>query len=130
MIEFEELALENEELELIEKRCLKVNVPLVYVPKNPYNLYFNVASSAIIPEFIKWYTTTNLVIGLPSSEKDKDHYPTFRNLMKNGGGITTRFPSVLIHQKKVKPGYYKIYKYKDGFAFKRYEQFGLEGNDE
>jgi len=31
------------------------------------------------------------------------------------------FPKSLIDDRKVKPGCYKIYKYKDGFAFKPYE---------
>ena len=46
--------------------------------------------------------------------------------MKNANAISACFPAYLAKIKKVKSGIYKVYKYKDGIAFKRYEPFDLD----
>ena len=115
-VEFEELNFEEEDLEEVEKKFrYYINYPLVNVGQH---LYFNKASAEIIPEFIKWFTTSTLVIGLPTDEHDKNGFRT----RKVRGAVVANLPTVIGKGKKLKRGLYKIYKYKDGFAFKRYEQ--------
>ena len=117
--EFEEISLaDDEELEEI----LRVNhgywelFPCITVCDHTF--YFNRISNAIIPKRLKWFATSELIIGLPASEVDVNSF-TVRNYTHSSGKVTT-FPSFM-QQKKIKHGVYKLYKYKDGFAFKRYE---------
>ena len=112
---FEEIFL-DEELELIIKRMAKFqNIPAAHVGER--YIYFNRLSSKIIPDFIKWYTSSNLVIGTPSEKNDYNAYYTRRA----NDTVMASIPTTLIREKKIKKGYYQIYKYKDGFCFKRYE---------
>ena len=114
---FEELDLDGEELEQISKKFGTLfNFPAIHIGNDV--IYYNIASRSIVPKYIKWFTTHEYIIGLPTTKDDKngykvraDQYTTFSS-----------FPAEIRDVKKVKPGYYKLYKYKDGFAFKRYEQ--------
>ena len=118
-IEIEEL-FEDEELEAIEKYARKWDIPAICVCES--TIYFTSSSLEIIPERIRWFTTSSLVIGLPACEADVDGFKVRRS--EKHQGVTTHFPTAL-KRKKVKLGTYKIYKYKDGFAFKRYEPIML-----
>ena len=111
---FEEILISDEELEEIEKRfSVYSDTPMVNVGSQ---LYFNMAAASVIPKTVRWYTTSSLVIGLPTDEADIRGFKT--RLV--GVGIQASVPSGL-REKKVHRGLYKVYKYKDGFAFKRYE---------
>lgn len=114
----DELQLDGEEFELIRKRMeSQFDEPVVTISSR--QAYFNTLAADLVPERIRWYTTTNYVIGLPAEEDDKNGYIA----KKANGAMIAFFPHKLRVEKKVKEGYYKIYKYKDGFAFKRYEQY-------
>ena len=79
--EFEELLLENEKLEPIERRKNhSIKIPMISV----YNLTFgfNEAAAKIVPDYIKWYKTREYIIGLPTTEFDKDNYPVRKKYEK------------------------------------------------
>ena len=59
----------------------------------------------------------NYIICLPSKS-----VTAFKPMYIKGKVKGYCFPKCLIDSKKVKPGYYRLYRYKSGFAFKRYEQ--------
>jgi hypothetical protein len=68
---------------------------------------------------VNWYLNQNYVIAMPS-----DAINAYRACVKSSRGAARQgytFPKSLIDDRKVKTGCYKIYKYKDGFAFKPYE---------
>ena len=81
-------------------------------------VFFNRYAVDMVPPRIKWFTTSEYVIGIPAARDDRDGYIT----RKVWNEVVVHFPVPLRKQKKIKPGHYKLYKYKDGFAFKRYEQ--------
>ena len=115
--EIEELTT-DEELELIDRMLNNIRIPFPAITISSNNIYFNMASSEFIPEYVKWFSTSTLIIGLPSDKNDKHafHVKTYKSQRLN----STRYPS-LMQDKKIAKGTYKLYKYKDGFAFKRYE---------
>lgn len=123
MNELEELFFEDGvELELIEKSFRAgCQIPLVRINSNCARFYFNTAAATYIPSVIKWFTTSDYVIGLPTTDKDPNGYKTWN--CRNVNAICASFPAGLMKIKKLKNGIYKIFKYKDGIAFKRYEPF-------
>ena len=112
----------GEELEVVEKLFSRTNAtcPLVNVGEKTF--YFNQLATDVVPEYIKWFTTNDYIIGLPTTEKDKNGYKTW----KANSATLACFPIKLRSAKKLKQGLYKVYKYKEGFAFKRYEQYSKE----
>jgi len=68
---------------------------------------------------MKWGVTSEYVVCVPTREGDPHAY-MFRPA-KAVDAYCARFPSSLSREKKIQIGTYKLYKYKDGFAFKRYE---------
>ena len=117
MIELEEIIIEDEELELIQKnRFGRADFPAANVLDN--TIYFNVLAFGYVPEFIEWRTSTEYVVGIPTTEKNSNAYHF--NKTKRGFGIA-RLPVVLKNEKKLQPGIRKLFRYKDGFCFKRYE---------
>lgn len=121
----EELLLDfnDGELELIEKGTIaeKFNFPVIYFGKD--TCYFNSSARVqlSIPCRIKWFVSTEYVLALPATENDKNAYKMHLAHTKGYGGTVGTFPHKLANEKKLKSGYYKLLKYKDGFAFKRYE---------
>ena len=121
--EFEELLLENEKLEPIERRKNhSIKIPTISVYKLTFG--FNEAAAKIVPDYIKWYKTREYIIGLPSTEFDSNSYPV-RKDMKRCWVVTT-FPVALRSEKTIKKGTYKLLKYKNGFAFKTNEPLKKE----
>ena len=122
-MKFEEIEL-NDELETVEKLVgSSVNFPAVTVSARTNQMYFNVFACGLLPKYIKWATTTDYIIALPAKEKDRHAFATRKE--PNGGGLQCYFPIVLRKEKKLKGGTYKLYKYRDGVAFKRYEPVDL-----
>lgn len=121
----EELTLDFslDELELIEKRLNTFSFPVAHFGKG---VYFNIPSLAVLGgvKYVRWYATTEYVICLPTSESD----PLAFSLCTahNSAGLLGRFPAMLAHDKKLKPGNYRLLKYKNGVAFKRYEQLSVK----
>ena len=117
---FEELELldESVSVEEIEKRLSHITeFPCVCIRRA---MYFNRLAGVIIPKYIKWYATTSLLIGLPTNETDSNGFKT-RYISKNRKAIMASFPAHMRDHRMIKTGFYKVYKYKDGFAIKRYE---------
>lgn len=121
-LDFEELQLDESEFELILKQNYdKYDYPVVGITND--NAFFNKHAVSIIPTRIKWFTTSEYVIGLPASENDKNRYKARRVWNE----VVTHIPKDMKNNKKIGVGHYKVYKYKDGFAFKRYEQLDKDG---
>ena len=111
-----------DELEVINKLgASKFDFPVVYL--NGHAIGFNAAATAFVPNFIKWFCNSEFIVGIPSNEYDTNSFKV-HNTSKHAydKGKATTFPTVMSREKKVKPGYAKLYKYKNGFAFKRYER--------
>lgn len=121
MEDIEELLIDDgEELELVEKlRQEPFKMPVIYVSEK--TMTFNQRSLGLVPPRVKWFTTHEYVIGLPASEDDKNGY----NIRMANGIYFATTPSVLRNMKKLKNGWYQLYKYKNGFAFKRYDPLEL-----
>lgn len=115
----DELQIDESELELILKQNFDMyNFPVVGISSD--NAFFNRHAVSVVPDFIKWFTTSEYVIGLPAPANDKNAYKARRVWNK----VVTHLPKDLKNNKKIGKGHYRVYKYKDGFAFKRYEPIG------
>lgn len=108
-----------DELESLKKMSYRYAFPVIYVGKS--SMLFNAHSAPIIPEKVKWFSTGEYIIGLPADASDMDAF-TIRSYTGSICKATT-LPAAM-KEKKVKKGCYKLYKYKTGFAFKRYEPLG------
>lgn len=109
-----------EDLELIKKLGSVNNYqfPAVFVGES--GIWFNYFASPIVPNLIKWFSTGEYIIGLPGGEGERDCFKTHYVDKAKCSCKATTFPADM-KSKKIKKGYYKVYKFKDGFAFKRYE---------
>lgn len=108
------------EFEEVIKNLRKYSFPTVTLTSNK-QMCFNIAAtkSGIIPDYIKWLVSTDYVIGIPAEEDGRNSFKTW---LSKWCATTACFPVTLSKEKKVQPGTYKLYKYKNGFAFKRYEK--------
>ena len=121
----EELSLEFslDELEEIQKLASfsHFDFPAIYFSSI---VFFNKASKPFVKEIeaIKWFVTSEYVIFLPAKRGERNSF-LITTCGRNSGEkyYIARFPSVLRDEKKLKCGVYKLMKYKNGFAFKRYE---------
>lgn len=116
---FEELVLDDTTtVEEIEKKLSHISeFPCVCINRT---MYFNTLAGSVVPKYVKWLVTTNLLIGLPTDEKDKNGFKT-RFSSRARKAVITAFPADMRDRRMIKKGFYKVYKYKDGFAIKRYE---------
>lgn len=114
----EELNLDGEELEIIGKAfgASRYEYPVVTFCENL--AYFNKPALDIVPEFVELAVTPEYVIGRKSEKGNKNAYKT---RVVHGVCKLMTFPAKLKREKKFKPGTYKLYKCRDGFALKRYE---------
>lgn len=116
----EELSLEFslDELEEIQKLAnfSHFDFPAIYFSSI---VFFNKASKPFVKEIeaIKWFVTSEYVIFLPAKKGERNSFL----ITTNEKYYYARFPSMLRDEKKLKCGVYKLLKYKNGFAFKRYE---------
>ena len=120
--QLEELFLtDEEELEEVKKYLsFYMDIPVVSVG---HRIYFNVAAAPYIPEHIKWYTTSSLIVGLPASEHDHSAF----TVNTHNSGMSSSIPAAM-REKKLQKGIYQLYKYKNGFAIKRYEPLELRAS--
>lgn len=110
--------IEEEEFEAICKNVSKFQFPAIYLGKTFNQIVFNSYASELVPDYIEWFASTNYVIGIPAKANGKNAFKTWGPKKSR----TACAPVALVKEKGLKPGYYKVYKYKNGFAFKRYEQ--------
>ena len=117
----EELQLDfgDDELESVEK--YKYGFPTVHVM--PDCIYFNSCASPYVPKAIRWFSTAEYIIGLPANA-EKGSFKV-SNCPSTKDTKRTSFP-VSLREKRVRCGVYKLYKYKDGVAFKRYEPIEID----
>ena len=111
-------------LEDIFKQVNKFDFPALTVTPHK-QVCFNTAAgkTGLIGSHILWKVSTEYVIGLPATEKDKGAYVVWDNSKQRSvNSKSATLPNVLATEKKIMPGSYKMLKYKDGFAFKRYER--------
>ena len=93
-----------------------------------YLCYLNAAARKVLemPDGVNWYEDTDYIVALPSKALNAYKKNLYGGKNKNiFRGYT--FPKELIQRRKVLPGTYKIYKYRNGFGFKFYER--LEDQD-
>lgn len=121
----EELLLDIGELEEIKKitSFQKWDFPVVYFGNS--HVYFNKISDRFLAgNAVRWFASSEYIVGLPAKDNSNNAFTLRKN--KTTGVTYTAFPSVLRKEKKLQDGHYKLLKYKDGFAFKRYEQITTE----
>ena len=125
-MDIEELELSSDiELEEIEKLLNKqpyFRFPAISLGDRWVSMNRHAIDSGIVPDFIKWFVTTDYVIGLPGKQNEPN---AFKVSKRSDSNLVAFFPTVLKREKKLKPGVYKLMKYKNGFAFKRYEPVDL-----
>ena len=105
----------SEDLEEIQKGVNIYDFPAVFVGEG--RIYFNRASTQFLQgvHAVRFYTSTNYVVMEPALKGGASSFTIIRQTVTN--------PSAL-KAKAVKNGWYKLYRCKNGFAFKRYEQLG------
>lgn len=111
------------DLEEIEKLYgSKFKYPVVHIGNSAV---FNARAerAGIVGEAVKWFVTPEYVIGIPAKKNSTNAFSAYKT---NYNGASVRFPSMLRDEKKVATGYYKLLKYKNGFAFKRYEPLEVD----
>ena len=120
----EELNLEFglNDLEVIERLNNQTVFPFPVVHASKSMLIFNSLAEEHLPTsaWIKWFASTEYIVGMPAKPSERNAfkiaYPTARRHC-----LTARFPDAMAKDRGLKEGYYKLFKYKDGIAFKRYE---------
>ena len=117
----EELNISLDELEEIEKflRSPKFNFPAITVGKE--RIYFNRSCAPFLKDAVKWFASTDYIVGVPAKRSGKNSFAITNKKIGDCLFYSATFPVALKMEKKLQPGCYKLYKYKDGFAFKRYE---------
>ena len=120
----EELSISIEQLgqmDEVEKSLFnRFNFPCAHFGRR--QITFNTHCIAVISkmEAIKWYATGDFIIGLPADKEEKNSFAVRQNT-RNPNNYATTFPASLQAAKRLKRGYYRCYKYKDGIAVKRFE---------
>ena len=119
--ELEMLDLNELDLEEINRKLSGFPFPVVTV--GTHTIYGNILFKKLVGDttHIRLYTTPEYVIIEPLSSGD--YANSFRMHKMSNAGCAFTIP-VYLREKKIKPGFYKIYKCKKGYAFKRYEQLG------
>jgi hypothetical protein len=123
----EELKIEFDlgELEEIEKTFgSKFSYPVVHFGRT---VVFNreADKAGLVGEAIRWFVATDYIVGLPA-KRDSENAFSLKPTKRDCKSKFACFPVALFREKKVAPGYYKLLKYKDGFAFKRYEPIVID----
>lgn len=130
----EEIDLGSAELEEVQKTALfRFDFPAVSVTAghSPY-FYFNAAAKPLFEKFdkIKFFTTSEYIVFADGKGDWKNTFSVQERRPKPGSKqcfspyYKATIPAAM-KEKKLQPGCYKLYKCKQGFAFKRYEPLAL-----
>ena len=120
----EDLTLDFAELEDLEEiqNCLcRFNFPVVRLGNT--RAIFNKHCAPLMKDSVRWFVSSDYVIGVPAPRGGRNTFNVRLHFGKDGQQTfaDAHFPAMLRKEKKVAAGYYKILKFRDGFAFKRYE---------
>lgn len=111
---------ELDDLELIERVgfSTQLDFPAVCIGKS--QIYFNVKATPFLRTWkrVRVYITPEYIVFLPASELDKEAFKIFVGGDKTGMRVGK---PVALTARHPQTGTYKLLKYKDGFAVKRYE---------
>ena len=129
----EEIDLGSAELEEVQKTSLfKFDFPVVSVTAGVSQyFYFNAAAKPLFENFnkIKFFTTPEYIVFVDGKGDWKNTFAVQERRPKPGKQHFSPFYKATIpaamKEKKLQPGCYKLYKCKQGFAFKRYEPLAL-----
>lgn len=114
-----------DEFEVIERGLAKFHYPVAYLSPKNNTIGFNTAAKPLIPNCLKWLCNSEYIVAIPADKAEPNTFLT-HNPHKRGENFTiAAFPTIMRNEKKVKPGYAKLYKFKDGFAFKRNERIEI-----
>lgn len=128
----EEIDLGSAELEEVQK-AISLAFPAVTVTRGdrPY-FYFNVAAKPLFENFdkVKFFTTPEYIVFADGKGDWKNTFSIAEKQRRSSDkSIYYSYYKAIVpaalKEKKIQPGCYKLYKCKQGFAFKRYEP--LEG---
>lgn len=112
---------DGEELEEIKRSGFVDRFPFPAVTIHGTTIYFNRFCTSLLGQVVRWYMTGDYVIGLPPQKGDATVDVFAIRFHGPGKGARTTFPMAMRSGKRVREGAYKVYKYKDGLAFKRHE---------
>lgn len=118
-MELEELETIDEELETVARQQgAPVDFPAITIMGK--QMYINVPFSQLIPnvKYIEFRVSSSYVIMLPQDHASSTAYKV--STCTKGYGKAVYIPAPL-KEKRIKRGVYKVYKYKEGWAIKRYE---------
>lgn len=120
----EELNLEFslDDLEVIERLNNQTAFPFPVVHASKSMLIFNALAEKYLPAsaWIKWFASTEYIVGMPAKPSERNAFK-ISPPNKKKRCVCARFPDAMAKDRGLKEGYYKLFKYKDGIAFKRYE---------
>lgn len=116
-IEIEEVELDLELLDEINKLNNHVTFPAINIFKD--TVYFNAAASKYVPTYFKWRINDDWCVLVASDSGDRNVYKSWKGPYE---AILCRFPSEISPSYFMMKGLHKLYKTKNGIAFKRYEK--------
>ena len=112
----------------IGKRGERYKFPAVCVDPEYKRLYFNPFAAPILDKWTgyKFLTSTSIIAIVPANIADPEgasmtHCKRTRRTLNLPVGLAG---------KMIAPGWYRLYKYRDGVAFKRYEPLGRGAEEE
>lgn len=118
-MELEELEIIDEEFETVTRQqWAPVDFPAITIMEK--QMYINAPFSQLIPnvKYIEFRVSSSYIIMLPQDHASSTAYKV--SSCTRGDGKAVSIPASL-KEKRIKRGVYKIYKYKEGWAIKRYE---------
>ena len=109
------------DMEVVAKNLWsRYNYPVAFFGKR--QITFNTRCAHALKDIraVQWFATGDYIIGLPAREDDPNAFYVRKNKMSNC--YATALPASFISSKRIQQGcYYKVFKYRDGIAFKRFE---------
>ena len=127
LLNVEEITLDDSELlDIIPCANRKYSFPVITVTE--HNLYYNSRCELLMNyDRIKFQLASNYLIIMPAALTDKKSFSLWKPY--NGcGGLISTMPTDLLCRKAIKPGVYRVYKYKNGIAIKRYDPLEVAAN--
>ena len=125
----EEIDLGVDEPEEVKRKLARFDFPVVTLTKDSKYFYANLLAKKLFDSFkrVRFFTTPQYVIFSDAKGDTKNSF-AIKECM-NKGNATPYYMITCptnLKEKKLRPGYYKLYKCKQGFAFKRYEALGVQ----